>query len=130
MAAPMCWRRIAALGVGCQGLGAAPRGLPVARWLPAARYHPRPLRLDLSGRYNPSPGDPDTPDWRRGPRAEARSYGRLGAASGVDPDRLWPDPDRLQRLVSQQRLWEPGLRDTQRLLAAREGESERRERER
>ncbi|XP_029441126.1 growth arrest and DNA damage-inducible proteins-interacting protein 1-like [Rhinatrema bivittatum] len=100
-------------------------------WLPAAasvaRYHARPLRRLQGGLYLPDPRDERTPEWQRRPRWQAKLYGRHGAASGLDPAQLWPDPARLRELREEEAAWEPPLAHMQARIRARE-EEERRQR--
>ncbi|KAM9114977.1 large ribosomal subunit protein mL64 [Pangshura tecta] len=94
--------------------------------VPAARsYHAPPPRRRPGGVYRPDPDDPLTPAWQLEPAYEAKLYGRHGSASGVDPARLWPSPEKLQELEAEEREWFPGLREMEAALDKKEQEEER-----
>nr|XP_005281418.1 growth arrest and DNA damage-inducible proteins-interacting protein 1 [Chrysemys picta bellii] len=94
--------------------------------VPAARsYHALPPRRKPGGVYRPDPDDPLTPVWQLQPAYEAKLYGRHGSASGVDPARLWPGPEKLQELEAEEREWFPGLREMEAALDKKEQEEER-----
>ncbi|XP_030052852.1 large ribosomal subunit protein mL64 [Microcaecilia unicolor] len=90
-----------------------------------SRYHARPLRRKLDGMYVPDPQDERTPEWQRGPRWEAKLFGRYGAASGVNPAQLWPDPARLREIREEEETWYPPLADMQARIRQREEEERR-----
>lgn len=94
--------------------------------VPAARSYHAPLpRRRPGGVYRPDPDDPLTPAWQLEPAYEAKLYGRHGSASGVDPARLWPSPEKLQELEAEEREWFPGLREMEAALDKKEQEEER-----
>ncbi|XP_054859550.1 growth arrest and DNA damage-inducible proteins-interacting protein 1 [Eublepharis macularius] len=96
----------------------------------ARAYNARPLRRRLGGVYIPDPSNPRTPEWQLQPAFEAKLYGRHGAASGVDPARLWPTPQQLAEIEAEEReLW-PALRDMEAALDVKEREAETKRRQR
>lgn len=42
---------------------------------PAASYHAKPLKIDLSGVFIPDPADPNLKEWQKGRAFEAKQYG-------------------------------------------------------
>ncbi|XP_041567771.2 large ribosomal subunit protein mL64 [Taeniopygia guttata] len=101
-------------------LGPARSRFPVPVPVPARPYRADPLRR----RPGPAPADPGDL------RAAARRFGRLGEASGVAVERLWPSPEQLRELEAEEREWDPPLRDVEARLEQREREEERRRTER
>uniref|UniRef100_A0A674HTE5 Large ribosomal subunit protein mL64 n=1 Tax=Taeniopygia guttata TaxID=59729 RepID=A0A674HTE5_TAEGU len=95
-------------------LGPARSRLPVPVPVPARPYRADPLRR----RPGPAPADPGDL------RAAARRFGRLGEASGVAVERLWPSPEQLRELEAEEREWDPPLRDVEARLEQREREEE------
>ncbi|XP_003216861.1 large ribosomal subunit protein mL64 [Anolis carolinensis] len=93
-------------------------------------YNARPLRRQLGGIYRPDPADPRTPAWQLTGAYEAKLFGRYGAASGVDPARLWPSPAQLKEMEEDERVWCPPLRDMQERLDAKEREANAKARQR
>ncbi|ETE73205.1 Growth arrest and DNA damage-inducible proteins-interacting protein 1 [Ophiophagus hannah] len=87
-------------------------------------YNAKPLKLQLKGIYRPDPADPRTPAWHLTPEYEAKLFGRHGQASGVDPTRLWPSPEKLQEMEAEQKAWYPSLKEMQQSLDAKESEAE------
>ncbi|CAL8301820.1 unnamed protein product [Merluccius merluccius] len=76
---------------------------------PARRYHPRPLRLDLTGPYLPDRAAAATPDWQRTDKFARKLYGRHGDASGIEPATLWPSDHQLEELRRDEAQWQPPL---------------------
>nr|XP_060619572.1 large ribosomal subunit protein mL64 [Anolis sagrei ordinatus] len=93
-------------------------------------YNARPLRRQLGGVYRPDPADPKTPAWQLTGAYETKLFGRYGAASGVDPARLWPSPAQLKEMEEDERAWCPSLRDMVERLDAKEREADAKARER
>ncbi|XP_028908669.1 growth arrest and DNA damage-inducible proteins-interacting protein 1 [Ornithorhynchus anatinus] len=88
---------------------------------PASRsYKVRPVPNWPRRPRFPDPEDPLTPTWQLTPQYAAKQYGRFGAASGLDPARLWPGPERLRELEAEEREWYPSLRDMQEALREKE----------
>ncbi|XP_048348203.1 growth arrest and DNA damage-inducible proteins-interacting protein 1 [Sphaerodactylus townsendi] len=105
------------------------------RWLPVGlrgvrAYNARPLRLRLGGVYLPDPANPRTPAWQLEAAYEAKLYGRHGAASGVDPARLWLSPEQLAEEEAEERELCPSLREMEAALDARERQEEAQRRSR
>ncbi|NWT63275.1 G45IP protein, partial [Erythrocercus mccallii] len=94
-------------------LGPARSPLPVPA--PARPYRADPLRR----RPGPAPADPEDA------RAAARRFGRFGEASGVEPGRLWPNPEQLREAEAEEREWDPPLRAVEAALDQREREEAR-----
>ncbi|XP_066470364.1 large ribosomal subunit protein mL64 [Tiliqua scincoides] len=95
------------------------------RWLllgGVRSYNVRPLRRQLGGVYLPDPANPRTPAWQLEAAYEAKLFGRYGAASGVDPARLWPAPERLREMEAAERASCPSLREMEAALDAKESE--------
>ncbi|KAE8619999.1 hypothetical protein XENTR_v10010055 [Xenopus tropicalis] len=97
--------------------------------VPAARYHARPRVWGLGGVYRPDPNDPDTKQWHKGAKYEAKLYGRHGDLSGVKPEGLWPSPEKLREIEEEEREWCPSLRDMLDNVEAKEREIERKKQE-
>ncbi|XP_060108426.1 large ribosomal subunit protein mL64 [Heteronotia binoei] len=93
-------------------------------------YNARQLRLHLGGVRLPDPADPRTPAWKLEPAYEAKLYGRYGAASLVDPARLWPSPPQRALLQADEAALCPALAHTLAALRAARREEARRRRER
>ncbi|XP_072255651.1 large ribosomal subunit protein mL64 [Pyxicephalus adspersus] len=108
MALPIqrCWFRLRALT------------LPV----PAAGYHAKALKMNMTGVYIPDPQDPKTKDWQKGPAYEAKLYGKYGSLSRVNPAQLWPSPEKLQEIEAEEKEWYPSLREMLDKLEAQEKE--------
>nr|XP_033779319.1 growth arrest and DNA damage-inducible proteins-interacting protein 1 [Geotrypetes seraphini] len=90
-----------------------------------SHFHAKPLRRKVDGMYVPDPQDQRTPEWQKGPRWEAKLFGRYGAASGVSPAQLWPDPARLREVREEEDTWYPPLADMQARIRQREEEERR-----
>nr|XP_031363527.1 growth arrest and DNA damage-inducible proteins-interacting protein 1 [Lonchura striata domestica] len=101
-------------------LGPARARLPVTVPVPARPYRADPPRR----RPGPAPADPGDL------RAAARRFGRLGEASGVAAERLWPSPEQLREAEAEEREWDPPLREVEARLEQREREEARRRTER
>ncbi|KAH0628713.1 hypothetical protein JD844_010155 [Phrynosoma platyrhinos] len=93
-------------------------------------YHAKPLKRQLGGVYRPDPGNPQTPAWQLTAAFEAKLFGRYGAASGVNPARLWPTPEQLKEMEEEERSWYPSLREMEAALDAKEREAEAKARQR
>lgn len=93
-------------------------------WAGVRFYNARPLRLQLGGVYLPDPANPRTPPWQLEATYKLKLYGRYGAASGVDPARLWPTLEQLLDIEAEEREWYPPLKEMQAALDAREQEAE------
>ncbi|XP_050161835.1 growth arrest and DNA damage-inducible proteins-interacting protein 1 [Myiozetetes cayanensis] len=104
-----------------------PSRFPPLSPLPAPLAFPARPFVALPLRRRPGPAPPADPEE---PRAAARRFGRLGSASGVAPERLWPSPERLRELRDEEREWDPPLRDVEALLDQRDREEQRRREER
>uniref|UniRef100_A0A8C5LKI2 Large ribosomal subunit protein mL64 n=1 Tax=Leptobrachium leishanense TaxID=445787 RepID=A0A8C5LKI2_9ANUR len=102
----------------------------VTLYYPAAGYHARPRRWGLSGIYKPDPQDPKAREWQKGPRFEAKLYGRHGSASGVDPAQLWPSPQRLRDIEEEEKQWYPSLQDMLDRVEAKEREVQKKKEDR
>ncbi|XP_063302018.1 large ribosomal subunit protein mL64 [Pelobates fuscus] len=115
---------------------AAPISRCCAHWrsltlsFPAAGYHARPRVWGLGGVYKPDPQDPRTKEWHKGPQYEAKLYGRHGAASGVDPSKLWPSPQRLREIEEDEKEWYPSLQEMLDRVEAKERELQKKKEER
>ncbi|MEE6520415.1 hypothetical protein FKM82_018268 [Ascaphus truei] len=116
MAAPMhrCWALLRSLTLS----------------LPAAGYHAKPRIWGLSGVYKPDPRDPETKEWHIGPKFEAKLYGKHGEASQVDPEALWPRPEKLRELEEEEREWYPSLGDMLERVEAKDRELAKKKEER
>lgn len=90
-------------------------------WLGGVRfYNVRPLRRNLGGVYLPDPANPRTPARHLEAAFEAKLFGRYGAASKVDPARLWPAPEQLREMEAEERASCPLLREMEAALEAKE----------
>ncbi|XP_068130399.1 large ribosomal subunit protein mL64 [Hyperolius riggenbachi] len=108
MALPMqrCWGRLRAVTLQC-----------------AAGYHAKPRTTGFGGMYKPDPADPDIKEWHKGPKYEAKLYGRYGSASGVNPESLWPSPEQLLLLQEEEKEWYPSLQEMLNNVKQREKEA-------
>ncbi|XP_042308129.1 growth arrest and DNA damage-inducible proteins-interacting protein 1 [Sceloporus undulatus] len=93
-------------------------------------YHAKPLKRQLGGVYRPDPDNPKTPAWQLTAAYEAKLFGRYGAASGVNPGRLWPSPEQLKEMEEEERAWYPSLREMEAALEAKEQEEKAKARQR
>ncbi|XP_053147166.1 growth arrest and DNA damage-inducible proteins-interacting protein 1 [Hemicordylus capensis] len=125
--------KMAAL-IAVSGRGAAHSKMAACRkWLMlgGVRFYNAPrLRLKLGGVYLPDPTNPRTPSWQLEASYEPKLFARYGAASGVDPARLWPTPEQLKEIEAEEREWYPPLRDMEAALDVKEREAELRKRQR
>ncbi|KAG8441380.1 hypothetical protein GDO86_006931 [Hymenochirus boettgeri] len=103
------------------------RGLTLS--VPVAGYHARPRIWGLGGVYKPDPNDPKTKTWQKGPRFEAKLYGKHGDGSGVNPEGLWPSPERLREIEEEEREWSPGLAEMLHRIETQERDSQRKQQE-
>ncbi|XP_065585246.1 large ribosomal subunit protein mL64 [Cyrtonyx montezumae] len=85
-------------------------------WAALRPYRALPLRRRVGPPPLTDPGDQ---------RAAAKRFGRLGAASGVAAERLWPDPERLREMEAEEREWCPSLREMEAELERKEREERR-----
>uniref|UniRef100_A0A8D0H8H9 Large ribosomal subunit protein mL64 n=1 Tax=Sphenodon punctatus TaxID=8508 RepID=A0A8D0H8H9_SPHPU len=108
----------------------AGRSLGLARLLGSVRgYRARPLQRFGGGRAR-LPEPLSEPGLEAYPGYDRKQFGRRGAASGVDPARLWPDPEKLREMEAEEREWHPALRDMEAALEKREREEQEKRRER
>lgn len=102
---------MAAITLRCLRLGRAPWASGPVRFYQAA-----PLRR----RLGPPPlTDPENQ------RKAAKHFGRLGKASGVAVERLWPSPEQLREMEEEEREWCPSLREMEAALEQKEQEERR-----
>ncbi|XP_010725678.2 growth arrest and DNA damage-inducible proteins-interacting protein 1 [Meleagris gallopavo] len=102
---------MAAVTVRCLRLARSPWASGPVRF-----YRAAPLRR----RLGPPPlTDPENQ------REAAKHFGRLGAASGVAVERLWPSPERLREMEEEEREWCPSLREMEAALERKEREERR-----
>ncbi|XP_035470986.2 growth arrest and DNA damage-inducible proteins-interacting protein 1 [Scophthalmus maximus] len=119
MAAPVLCGRTAVL---CRTLRGISSSNPCGLLLQTASYNPRPLRLNLSDPYIPDKESDETPAWQKTARYDGKLYGRYGSASGVDPASLWPSHEQLDRVVAEEREWQPTLEEMLRNIELKEKE--------
>uniref|UniRef100_A0A8D0B5G0 Large ribosomal subunit protein mL64 n=1 Tax=Salvator merianae TaxID=96440 RepID=A0A8D0B5G0_SALMN len=93
-------------------------------------YNAKPFWRQLGGFYRPDPNNPRTPPWQLTAAYELKLFGRYGAASGVDPSRLWPTPEQLQQIEADERERFPSLKEMQMALDKKEQEAEAKKRQR
>ncbi|XP_042361061.1 growth arrest and DNA damage-inducible proteins-interacting protein 1 [Plectropomus leopardus] len=113
----MLCRSLRGLSCGKNVLSASSRSCVL---LQTASYNPRPLKLNLREPYIPDKDSPKTPEWQKTVRYDAKLFGRYGSASGVDPATLWPSDEELERIIEDEKQWQPPLETMQRDIEARE----------
>ncbi|XP_062310461.1 large ribosomal subunit protein mL64 [Osmerus eperlanus] len=87
-----------------------------------ANYNPKPLKLNLKDPYIPDKEGQKTPEWQKTLKYDRKLYGRYGSASGIDPEKLWPSPAKLEEIIAEEREWNPSLEVMLENIGAREKE--------
>ncbi|XP_029015354.1 growth arrest and DNA damage-inducible proteins-interacting protein 1 [Betta splendens] len=90
--------------------------------LQTASYNHKPLKLNLREPYIPDKDSEKTPEWQKTARYDRKLFGRYGSASGIDAVSLWPSHDQLDKMIAEEREWQPTLEAMLRNIAAREKE--------
>ncbi|XP_023666377.1 large ribosomal subunit protein mL64 [Paramormyrops kingsleyae] len=90
-----------------------------------ATYNPKPLRLNIKDPYIPNKEKEDTPHWQKTDKFDRKLFGRYGSISGVDPVKLWPSPEKLEKLIAEEQEWQPTLEVMLQNIAAKEMEREK-----
>ncbi|XP_020647359.2 large ribosomal subunit protein mL64 [Pogona vitticeps] len=93
-------------------------------------YNAKPVKRRVREPYRLDPDDPKTPFWQLTDAYRAKLYGRYGAASGIDPTKLWPTPEQLEAMEEEERTWYPSLREMEMSLDAKEAEAAAKKRQR
>ncbi|XP_024127069.1 growth arrest and DNA damage-inducible proteins-interacting protein 1 [Oryzias melastigma] len=97
--------------------------------LQTASYNPKPLKLNLRNPYIPDKDSERTPEWQKTAQYDRKLYGRYGSASGVDPASLWPSHEELDRIIAEEKEWQPSLEVMLKNIEAREKEEAEKRRE-
>ncbi|XP_030649945.1 growth arrest and DNA damage-inducible proteins-interacting protein 1 [Chanos chanos] len=87
-----------------------------------AGYNPKPLRLNLKTPYIPDKNSEKTPEWQKTVKYDRTLYGKYGAASGVDPVKLWPTHEQLDEMIAEEKEWHPPLEKMLENIAVKEKE--------
>lgn len=74
-----------------------------------ASYNPKPLMLNLREPYIPDKDSEKTPEWQKTARYDRKLFGRYGSASGIDPASLWPSHEQLDKIIAEEKEWNPPL---------------------
>ncbi|XP_028268293.1 growth arrest and DNA damage-inducible proteins-interacting protein 1 [Parambassis ranga] len=126
MAASMLCRRTAATYRTLNGISSSNAVLSLNSrcgfLLQTASYNPKPLKLNLGESYIPDKNSEKTPEWQKTARYDRKLFGRYGSASGIDPASLWPSKEQLDRIIAEEREWNPPLEVMLKNIEARERE--------
>ncbi|KAM8843878.1 large ribosomal subunit protein mL64 [Spinachia spinachia] len=126
MAASMLCRRTAVLCRTLKGISCSKTVLCVdsqrGLLLQSAAYNPRPLKLNLHQPYIPDKDCEKTPEWQKSSRYERKLFGRYGPSSGIDPVSLWPSHGELDKMIAEEKEWQPSLEVMLKNVEAKEKE--------
>ncbi|XP_060946309.1 large ribosomal subunit protein mL64 [Limanda limanda] len=122
MAASVLCRRTAVLCRTLRGISPGPAGCQAGNVVQTAAYNPARLRLNLRDPHIPDKLSEKTPEWQKTARYDAKLFGRYGSASGIDPASLWPSREQLDRIIEEEKQWQPPLEEVLRSLELQEQE--------
>lgn len=106
----MLSRRAAVFCRTLQGISyCKPTDSPCGSVLQTASYNPKPLKRNLHEPYIPDKNDEKTPEWQLTARYDRKLFGRYGSASGIDPASLWPSHEELDKIIAEEKEWQPSL---------------------
>ncbi|RVE69118.1 hypothetical protein OJAV_G00074480 [Oryzias javanicus] len=97
--------------------------------LQTACYNPKPLKLNIRDPYIPDKDSERTPEWQKTAKYDRKLYGRYGSASGIDPASLWPSHEELDKIIAEEKEWQPSLEVMLKNIEARENEEAEKRRE-
>ncbi|KPP60222.1 growth arrest and DNA damage-inducible proteins-interacting protein 1-like [Scleropages formosus] len=98
--------------------------------LQVANYNPRPLKLNIKSPYIPDKESENTPEWQKTDKYDRKLFGRYGSVSGVNPAKLWPSPEELDKLIAEEKEWQPSLEEMLKNVEEKEMEKAKKQRAR
>ncbi|XP_069566361.1 large ribosomal subunit protein mL64 [Brachyistius frenatus] len=126
MAAAVLCRRTAVLCRSLKGTSSSKAVLSASSQcgflLQTASYNPKPLKLNLRDVYIPDKDSEKTPEWQKTARFDKKLFGRYGSASGIQPASLWPSHEQLDKMITEEKEWNPPLEELLKDVAAKEKE--------
>ncbi|XP_012681173.1 growth arrest and DNA damage-inducible proteins-interacting protein 1 [Clupea harengus] len=72
-------------------------------------YHAKLSKVNVKEPYIPDKQSERTPVWQKTAKYDRKLFGRYGAASGIDPAKLWPSHSQLDEIITEEKEWQPSL---------------------